>query len=269
MTAALGLGATQACGLLDSLGHMAKSVSVGNAPRSGIVAALLAQRGFTAGPRTLDGKYGFVNVLGENPDAAAITRDLGKDWEAAKVAFKPYPCGIVLHPVIDALLELRGRHGLKAQDIERVTVRAHSLLRERTDRMRPRHGREAQVSLQHAVAMCFVHGAAGLRQFTDALAADPAAQAFGTRVAIESDDSMAVEAAHVTLRTSDGRTLTLEVAHALGSLSKPMSDAQMEAKVRDCAAFGAPGFAAGPLIGAVWEIEKLEDAAALARLTQA
>ena len=57
----LGLGATQACGLLDSRGHIAKSVSVGNAPRNGIVAALLAQRGFTAGPRTLDGKYGFVN----------------------------------------------------------------------------------------------------------------------------------------------------------------------------------------------------------------
>lgn len=268
MNAALALGATQACGLIDSLGTMAKSVSVGNAPRGGIVAALLAQRGFTAGPRTLDGQYGFINVLGEKPDAGAITRGLGQDWEAAKVAFKPYPCGIVLHPVIDALLALREKHGLKAQDVERVTVRAHSLLRRRTDRKRPALGREAQVSLQHAAAMCLMHGAAGLRQFTDAMAVDPAAQSFGDRITIEDDDGIAVEAAKVTLRTTDGRNLGLDVAHALGSLGKPMSDAQIEAKVRDCAAFGAPGFDAAPLIDAVWGIEKLADASALARLTR-
>ena len=203
MNAALALGATQACGLLDSLGFMAKSVSVGNAPRGGIVAALLA---------------------------------------------------------------LRAKHGLKAADVEHVTVRAHSLLQQRTDRPRPLLGREAQVSLQHAAAMCFLHGAAGLRQFTDAMAADPAAHAFGDRISIENDDAMAVEAAKVTLRTVDGRTLAMDVAHALGSLGNPMSDAQIEAKVRGCAAFGAPGYDASPLIDAVWGLEKLKDAAALAAL---
>jgi 2-methylcitrate dehydratase PrpD len=268
MATALALGATQACGLLDSLGHMAKGVSMGSAPRAGITGALLAERGFTSGADTLAGKYGFVNVLGEKPDAGAITRGLGKDWEAAKIAFKPYPCGIVLHPVLDALLALQAQHKLKAQDVRRITVRAHSLLQQRTDRPRPRHGREAQVSLQHAAAMVFLRGAAGLRQFTDEMTRDPAAEAFGERVTIVNDDSYAVEAALVRLETADGRTLEDKVAHALGSLGQPMSDAQIEAKVRDCAAFGSPGHDAAPLIDAVWGIENMPDVAALAALAR-
>lgn len=266
MTAALCLGATQACGLLDSLGHMAKGVSMGSAPRAGILAAMLAERGFTAGGRALDGRYGFIHVLGEKPDAGAITRGLGEDWEAARIAFKPYPCGIVLHPVLDALLALRAAHKLGAEDVRRITVRAHPLLQQRTDRPHPRHGREAQVSLQHAAAMCFLHGAAGLEQFTDDMAIDPRARAFGARVAIENDIAMAVEAAVVTVDTTDGRALRHEVAHALGSLGQPMTDAQIEAKLRACAAFGATGVDPAPLIDAAWMIENLPDAAALAAL---
>jgi len=266
MNVALALGATQACGLLDSLGHMAKGVSMGSAPRAGILAALLAERGFTAGGRTLDGRYGFVHVLGDRPDAGAIARGLGADWEAAKIAFKPYPCGIVLHPVLDALLALRAEHRLALSDVRRVTVRAHSLLQQRTDRPNPRHGREAQVSLQHAAAMCLLHGAAGLRQFTDAAVADPAAQAFGARIAIECDDTMAVEAAGVRVDLADGRSVSREVAHALGSLGQPMSDAQIESKVRDCAAFGGSGVDTAALIDAAWRIDALPDVSVLAAL---
>lgn len=268
MASALALGATQACGLLDSLGHMAKGVSMGSAPRAGITGALLAERGFTSGERGLDGKYGFITVLGDRPDAGALTRNLGADWEAGRIAFKPYPCGIVLHPVLDALLALRAQHGLKARDVKRITVRAHSLLQARTDRPRPRHGREAQVSLQHAAAMVFLHGGAGLRQFTDQMTRNPEAEAFGERVAIENDDALAVQAAQVRLETADGRTLRHDIAHALGSLGQPMSDAQLEAKLRDCAGFGAPGLDASPLIDALWNIDRQPDAAALAALAR-
>ena len=268
MSVALSLGATQACGLLESLGTMAKSVSVGNAPRNGIVAALLAEQGYLAAPRTLDGKYGFINVMGDKPDAGAILRGLGSDWESARVAYKPYPCGIVLHAVIDALLALRAEHGLTADQVARVTVRAHPLLAQRADRRRPRNGCEAQVSLQHTAAVCLMQGAAGILQFTDACAADPAALAFGDRVEIQDDAMMAVEAADVTLRTTDGRSLRRAVTHGPGSLGRPMSDEQLEAKLRECAGYGAPGFATQPLIDAAWNIDRLPDAAGLAKLCQ-
>ena len=103
---------------------------------------------------------------------------------ATKNAYKPYPCGIVLHPVIDALLELRARHELRAEQIERVTVRGHPLLRQRTDRKRPRSGREAQVSLQHTAAVCLIYGKAGVAEYGDARAIEPAVQAFGDRVEV-------------------------------------------------------------------------------------
>ncbi|HKC45604.1 MAG TPA: MmgE/PrpD family protein [Burkholderiales bacterium] len=264
---ALGLAANQASGLVESLGSMAKSVSVGNAPRNGIVAALLAQQGFTAAPRTLEGPRGFAHVMGDKPDLAAIDDGLRTVWESARNTYKPYPCGIVLHPVIDSLLALRAKHGLNAEHIDRVTVRGNPLLRQRTDRPRPRSGREAQVSLQHTAAVCFVHGAAGLREYSDACAAEAAVLAFGDKVEVQDDPAVPVEAAVVTLRTTDGRTLTHEIRHALGSLGRPMSDHEIEAKARDLAVFGGSGCDIDRLIDAVWGLELLDDVAAVVRLT--
>ena len=269
MVRAIGLGATQACGLLESLGTMAKSVSVGDAARNGIVAALLAEHGFAAAPATLEGERGFTRVMGHDADPSAIVRDLGTVWEATKNAYKPYPCGIVLHPVIDALLELRTRHELRPEHVERVSVRGHPLLRQRTDRKRPRSGSEAQVSLQHTAAVCLLYGKADVAEYTDARANEPAVQAFGDRVEVHDDPALPVEAIAVSLRTVDGRTLALEVPHAVGSLGRPMTDAQIEAKVRTHAAMNAPAVAVDRLIAAVWALDRADDAGAIARLAAA
>jgi 2-methylcitrate dehydratase PrpD len=248
---------------------MAKSVSVGNAPRNGIVAALLAERGFTAAPDTLEGVRGFTRVMGQDADPSAIIRDLGTVWEVRNNAYKPYPCGIVLHSVIDALLELRARHDLRPETIERVTVRGHPLLRQRTDRPRPRSGREAQVSLQHTAAVCLIYGKAGVAEYSDARAIEPSVQVFGERVEVQDDPSIAVEAIALSVRTVDGRTLVGEVAHALGSLGRPMTDAQIEAKVRTHAAINAPTADVDRLIAAVWALDRSGDAAEVARLSAA
>jgi 2-methylcitrate dehydratase PrpD len=269
MVRALGLGATQACGLLESLGSMAKSVSVGDAARNGIVAALLAERGFTAAAATLEGERGFTRVMGRDADPSAIVRDLGTVWEATKNAYKPYPCGIVLHPVIDAVLELRTRHELRPEQVARVAVRGHPLLRQRTDRRRPRSGSEAQVSLQHTVAVCLVYGKAGVAEYTDDRANEPAVQALGDRVEVIDDSSLPVEAIAVALETTDGRALALDVAHAVGSLGRPMTDAQIEAKVRTHAAMNAPSVPVDRLIDAVWSLDRSDDAGAVARLSAA
>lgn len=266
MAHALGLGATQACGLVESLGAMAKSVSVGNAPRNGIVAALLAARGFTAAPRTLEGERGFVRVLGEAADAGAIDRGLGVEWEAGRNTYKPYPCGIVLHPVIDALLELRARHRLQPDAVIAVAIRGHPLLKQRTDRPRPRSGREAAVSAQHTAAVCLIDGAAGLAQYSDARAAAADAQALGSRVSVAEDPALALDAAAVEVRTADGRVLALSVAHARGSAARPMTDGEIEGKVRALARHGAPLVDVGRLIDAVWTVDRCADAGSLARL---
>jgi 2-methylcitrate dehydratase PrpD len=266
---ALGVAANQSCGLVETLGSMAKSVSVGNAARNGIVAALFAQQGVTAAPQTLEGARGFVHVMGDKPDLSAIDAALGTSWESARNTYKPYPCGIVLHPMIDALLELRATHALRAGVVDRVIVRGNPLLRQRTDRPAPRTGREASVSAQHTAAVCLLYGAAGVAQYRDECVADPAVQALGARVAVEDDPAIPVGAAAVSVRTADGRMLTHSVAHALGSLERPMSDAEIETKVRDLASVGAPDCEVDRLIDAVWTVDQHNDAAIVARLAAA
>ncbi|MCC6530996.1 MAG: MmgE/PrpD family protein [Burkholderiales bacterium] len=263
---ALGLAANQACGLVESLGSMAKSVSVGNAARNGLLAALLAKQGFTAAPLTLEGERGFVRVLGETPCIEALTEGLGERWEISRNALKPYPSGVVLHPVVDACLSLREQYQIEAESVQRVRVRGNPLLRQRADRPAPRSGREAAVSAQHSVAVCFLYGAAGVSQYTDACTNAPAVQSFGERVVVEEDASIAVDAAQVLVELSDGRSYERDLAHGLGSLERPLSDAQLEAKVRELASRCDHAHRVPALIDAVWGLDRSEDAAEVIRM---
>jgi 2-methylcitrate dehydratase PrpD len=266
---ALGLAANQACGFVESLGSMAKSVSVGNAARNGLFAALLAEQGYTAAPRTLEGPRGFVQVTSDAPDLGALTDRLGEHWEVTRNALKPYPSGVVLHPVIDACLALRAQAGIAARAITRVNVRGNPLLSQRADRPAPRSGREAAVSAQHTVAVCFLFGDAGVRRYTDECVNDPAVQALGAHVSVTDDPNCAVESAQVSVELTDGRTHSAHIAHALGSLSRPMSDLELEAKVRDLAASCIREGTVNAMIDTVWRLDGKDDASELLRLLAA
>jgi 2-methylcitrate dehydratase PrpD len=255
MAWALGHAATQSAGLVESLGSMSKSIGVGNAARNGLAAALFAEAGFTAADWAIEGRYGFAPVTSDSVNLGAITGGLGDSWEILANCYKPYPCGVVLFPVIDACLELRARHQPAPRQIARIVVRGHPLLRERADRPSVETGREAKVSLQHSVAVALLQGAAGLAQYDDRCVADPAVRALRAKVAVEDDDSVPVESALVTLRLTDGTSLTEHVRHGRGTPGRPMSDGELDAKVRGLAAFGAPGFDAPGLIAALRAIE--------------
>jgi 2-methylcitrate dehydratase PrpD len=180
-------------------------------------------------------------------------------------AYKPYPCGVVLHPVIDACLELRPQVGDVAR-IERIWVRGHPLLRERADRPNVTAGREAQVSLQHSVAVALLTGAAGVKEYSDASVNDPAVLALRSKVTAENDASIPADAAVVSLRTTAGETLSAHIAHARGSLARPLSDGELEAKLRELANYGAPGVNADRLIEAVWTLDQTNNVAAVMRI---
>jgi 2-methylcitrate dehydratase PrpD len=266
---ALGHAATQSAGLVESLGSMSKSIGVGNAARNGLAGALFAEAGFTAAERAIEGKYGFAAVASDSVDLAKMTDRLGERWEILANAYKPYPCGVVLFPVIDACLELRRRLAVPVDRIIGVEVRGHPLLRERTDRPDANDGRSAKVSLQHAVAVSLLRGAAGIAQFTDAAVADPAVRELRERVTAEDDTSIPVEAAAVAVRLADGSSVIEQVADGRGTPGRPMSDLELDAKVSECAAFGAPFVDVPALIAAVRDLAALGDAAHLMRLTTA
>jgi 2-methylcitrate dehydratase PrpD len=177
---ALGIAATQSSGLVEMLGSMARVLNAGFAARNGLAAALLAAEGFQGPAQPLEGLRGFFNVFGGSNDVHQITDRLGEHWEMTQVAYKPYPCGVVLHALVDACLEARDR----LAHAEKIVVALHPLAVERADRPEPRNAVEARLSAQHAVGVTALRGRAGLADFSDAASADPALQAFRRRVRV-------------------------------------------------------------------------------------
>jgi len=212
--AALALAATQASGLVEMLGSAARALNPGFAARNGIAAALLAGEGVQAPEQPLEGLRGFVNVFGGGADWGALA---GDGWEMQRVAYKPYPSGVVLHSLIDACLELR-----TTKAPARVGITLHPLAIERGDRPHPRDGTEARLSAQHCAAVALIYGRAGVEQFTDAAVAAPDVRSLRERVTIKSDASLDKAACVLDI---DGR-----VKHA--ELRPTMSDAELEAKFR-------------------------------------
>ncbi|MGE0751793.1 MAG: MmgE/PrpD family protein [Variibacter sp.] len=260
VTWALGLAATQAAGLCECLGTPAKSVSVGNAARNGLWSALLAEKGYRGPAQPIEGVQGYLNAVGEVSDIDALTRDLGEIWELSKNAYKPYPGGIVKHPVIDAVLELRAAHDLNAADVASVAVRGHPLLKQRTDRPEIDTGRAAQVSVQHGVAVALIYGDATLSRYTDACVREPTVAALRRKVTVAVDDTISAEGAAVTITMNDGARHDLTVQHARGSAQRPMSDRELEEKFRINARGWDADYDPEPLIAAIWSLDDSGDA---------
>jgi 2-methylcitrate dehydratase PrpD len=264
LVSALGIASTQSSGLCECLGMPAKSVSVGNAARNGLWSALLAQRGFDGPAEPLAGRQGFYNAMGDAPDLAKVTDGLGTRWEIMATSYKPYPCGFVIHPVLDCVLDWRHDHA--DAEVTRVVVRGNPLLAHRTDRSEISTGRESQVSVQHAVAASLVHGRCGLDQFTDACVNDPPVSALRRKVEVVRDAAFSTIAAAVEITTADGALHHLAQSAARGSDPNPMSDQDLEQKLRTVAASWNARHDVQPLIDAIWSLDQSADVARLAAL---
>ena len=250
---------------MENLPSAAKNVGVGNAARNGLFAALLAEAGYTAAPTAIEGALGWARAMGDVPVLSEITGDLGTRWEVASNTYKPYPCGIVMHAVVDACLELRREHGLAADAIAEITVSGDQLLLDRGDRV-VTNERDARVSIHHCAAVALLFGAAGLREFSDAAVHDPAVVVLRSLTQARLNAASPKGAATVTVRTIDGRTLETTVLHPKGSAARPLSNQEIEDKVRDLALYG--GFR-GPIdriITTLWQLDTLPSIDALARM---
>jgi 2-methylcitrate dehydratase PrpD len=264
MVWALGTAATQAAGLCECLGTAAKSASVGNAARNGLWSALLAEKGFDGPPEPLAGVQGYYNAIAETPDLSQVTDGLGESWELMAVSYKPYPCGFVIHPVLDCVLDWRADN--PKTEIVRVVVRGNPLLGYRADRPDVSTGRESQVSVQHAVAVALLTGHAGLDEFSDAQVRDPGVLALRRKVELIRDPAFSTVAAAVEITTADGKVHHRSQSASRGSDANPMSDAELEDKLRRAGAGWQPQHDVALLIDAVWALDSSADVSALASL---
>jgi 2-methylcitrate dehydratase PrpD len=261
---ALGIAAGQSSALVENLVSGAKNVGVGAAARNGVLAALFAQAGYRAAPTAIEGPRGWARAMGDVAKEAAITEGLGARWEIGRNTYKPYPAGIVMHAVIDACLELRAG-GLKAGQVADVVVRGDQLLLARGDRP-VNNERNAKVSIHHCVAAPLLRGAGGVPEFAADFVASPAAVALRAKVKAEVDASMPRGAATVIVRTTDGKQHSATVHHPRGSEQHPLTDAEIETKTRENCALGRSGVDPGPVIAAVWNLDR---AGSVQALTQA
>lgn len=269
MVWALGVAATQPVGLREMFGTMTKSFHPGRAANNGLTAALLASKNFTSSNQPLEAKRGWANVLSTSRNYAEITGDLGGSYQILLNTYKPFACGVVLHPAIDGCIQLRDEYHLKAADIARIELKIHPLVLELTGKKTPETGLEGKFSIYYAAAVAIVQGAAGERQFTDKLVRDPEIIALRDRVVPVVDPAIREDQVRIAITLRDGRRLDEYVEHALGSLEKPMSDAALEAKFLDLAKGVLPSEQARRVVDLCWNIEKLDSAAQLAEAAAA
>ena len=230
---ALGIAASQPIGVREQFGTMTKPFHPGGAARVGLMSALMAKHGYTASKRALEAPRGLLQVFSDKTDWSQITDGLGQTWEVALNTYKPFACGIVIHPAIDACIQLRELHRLKPADIAQVTIRVHSLVLELTGKKTPTTGLESKFSVYHSCAVGLLYGRAGEHEYTDEVVNRPEVTALRARVEAIVDERIDEAAVDITIRTNDGRELRLFVEHAIGSVERPMSDAQLRAKFSD------------------------------------
>jgi 2-methylcitrate dehydratase PrpD len=267
MVWALGLAASQPVGLRESFGSMNKSFNPGRAASNGIFAAMLASKNFTSSDQMIEAKRGWANTVSTKQDYGEIVGDLGKRYEASLNTYKPFACGIVMHPAIDAAIQLRDEYQLTVDQIARVDLKVHPLVLELTGKKTPRDGLEGKFSIYHAVAVALVEGAGGEKQFSDRAVNDPTVVALRGKVIPVVTPGIDPAQSDMTIVLKDGRMLRRHIEHAIGSAEAPMTDKQLERKFADLADGVIPASAIQRIMDVCWSVEGLNNAGEIARMS--
>jgi 2-methylcitrate dehydratase PrpD len=230
MAWALGMAATQSAGLREMFGSMCKCLHPGRAAQNGLHAALLAREGFTSSEHGLEAPRGFGHVLSSRFNPEVITEGWGGHYELLSNMYKPFACGLVVHGVIDGCIQLRDEYRLRPALIDRVDLEVAPLVLELTGKTDPQTGLEGKFSVFHAAAVAIADGVAGETQFTDERVRDTEVAGLRKKVHVVADGALLWTQARISIRLRDGRVLGSHVLHPLGSLERPMSDADLEAK---------------------------------------
>jgi 2-methylcitrate dehydratase PrpD len=265
MVWALGIAGTQASGLREMFGTYCKSFHPGRAAANGLMAALLAEKSFTSSNQVIEAKRGFANVMSTRHDYSRITEGLGKTFEITLNSYKPFACGIVIHPAIDGCVRLKKEYGLGGEEVEKVELTVAPLVLELTGKRTPQVGLEGKFSVFHSCAVALLFGAAGEKQYSDAIVRDPKVIAVRDRVEARADSKLRDDEVYVRIALKDGRVLTKYIEHAIGSREVPMTNAQLEEKFHVLADDILGGECAASLLALVREIASLADAAEICR----
>lgn len=263
---ALGIAASKGAGLRANFGTMTKPYHAGAAAENGIVAARLAGLGYQADPNALDGQWGFFQVTGGGAEPERVLGRLGAPYtlEWPGVSVKPYPCGSLAHPTMDALLDLLTTHDVAPEEVEEVRVGAGRNILQPLRYLDPQSGLEGKFSLQFSLAILVLRRRAGVAEFTDEVVRSPEVRAMMARVHTYHSpevEAMGTERMRSVLdvRLKDGRTLHSDASTSRGTPERPMSWAEIEEKFRDCAQGVVPDSQVASALELITRVEALPD----------
>jgi 2-methylcitrate dehydratase PrpD len=226
---ALGIAASQPVGLREQFGTMTKPFHPGGAAKAGLMSALLAREGFTASARAIEAPRGFAQVTSTKHDWNEITDELGRRFEIGFNAYKPFACGIVIHPSIDACIQLR-KKGVTPDNLKSLELRVHPLVLELTGKKEPTDGLQGKFSVYHGCAVGLIFGRASEDEYADEIVLREDVVATRRKVNAVIDENIGEAAVAAVATLNDGSRIELFIEHAIGSLERPMSDQDLEDK---------------------------------------
>lgn len=229
-THCLSIAATQACGHREQFGTMTKPFHAGHAAQAGVWAGLLAAGGFTGAPDPLQGRRGMFEVMSSTSTPADLVNGLGERWQIFDNGVKPYACGVVIHPAIDAVRDLAVGNGLTADRIDAITLHVHPLVRELTGKADPRTGLEGKFSVTFACSIALLDGRAGEAEFSDEAVHRDDVRALMAKIEVIPDPEVPHTRAGATALTSAGETVKTWVDHARGTPGNRLTDDELREK---------------------------------------
>jgi 2-methylcitrate dehydratase PrpD len=241
---ALGITASMSSGIRANFGTMTKPLHAGRAASNGVIACLLARKGFTADRNSLDGRWGFMEILGHGVDAEKIVGRLGDPYSLIDpgASIKMYPCGSLAQPSMDALLEIVREENLTASDVREIKLRAGPNILEPLRYANPVDELQAKFSLQFGLASILSRRRAGLREYTREFLESVEMQEAIRKVRTMLDPEIAEMGTEkmrsiVEVELHDGRLLRRVAETARGTPKRPLKDADLYQKFKECASF--------------------------------
>ena len=239
---ALGIASSLSGGLRKNFGTMTKPLHAGNAARNGVVAAILAQNGFTADRNILDSPLSFGEVLGGEAEHKVARMDQGIRTEfyivSPGIAFKPYPSCAYSHWAIDAALELKREAASVPNNIVEIECRTSSGLLHILIYSHPKTALEGKFSLEFCVAIALIDGEVSLKQFTDEKVKDSAVQQLMKKIKYVHPPEMGAGLVdlrgELVVRFQNGKVYSRKVDIAKGDPKNPLNREEMNNKYRDC-----------------------------------
>lgn len=256
---ALGIAGTQAGGVRQVFGTMCKPFHAGKAAMDGVLAALLAQRGFTSSDCIVEGKYGFLDVFSPAPQKEKVLAGLGADYQILDVGFKPYASCAGTHTTIDAMKQIQSKAKLAPEDVLEIDLELARLPLDAAGILEPKKALEGKFSVYHCAALAFLEGSVSEDKFTDEKVNDPVLAALRRKVKARLNPEFKLLDAKVTVVTRDGRRLESFVPIPKGQPENPLTFAEMEEKFTGLAALVLPEDNIHQLIARMKSFEQVAD----------